>query len=227
MNNGILSVTAISSTEIQVIANAGSDANSGLNSSPYQFDETTTNSGGTDSAWQSSTTYSDTGLSPNTQYCYRVKVRDFVLNESTYSAQVCATTPAVVTDSDGDGLTDAQEATLGTNPNNADSDGDGLNDGAEVNTHNTNPLASDSDSDGLSDNAEVSTHLTNPNSSDSDSDGLSDGAEVNTHQTNPLASDSDSDGLSDSVEINTENTDPLDSDSDNDGLNDGAEVNTY
>jgi len=227
VNNGILSVTAISSTEIQVIANAGSDANSGLNSSPYQFDETTTNSGGTDSAWQSSTTYSDTGLSPNTQYCYRVKVRDFVLNESTYSAQVCATTPAVVTDSDGDGLTDAQEATLGTNPNNADSDGDGLNDGAEVNTHNTNPLASDSDSDGLSDNAEVSTHLTNPNSSDSDSDGLSDGAEVNTHQTNPLASDSDSDGLSDSVEINTENTDPLDSDSDNDGLNDGAEVNTY
>ncbi|MBX3176147.1 MAG: hypothetical protein KF886_02185 [Candidatus Hydrogenedentes bacterium] len=34
-------------------------------------------------------------------------------------------------DSDGDGLTDAEEAALGTNPNNADSDGDGLLDNAD------------------------------------------------------------------------------------------------
>ena len=35
-------------------------------------------------------------------------------------------------DSDGDGLSDAQEATLGTDPANPDTDADGLFDGAEV-----------------------------------------------------------------------------------------------
>ena len=35
-------------------------------------------------------------------------------------------------DTDGDGLTDDQEATLGTNPNLADTDGDGLSDALEV-----------------------------------------------------------------------------------------------
>ena len=43
------------------------------------------------------------------------------------------------TDSDGDGLSDAKEAILGTNPNNPDSDGDGMSDGDEV-AYGTNPL---------------------------------------------------------------------------------------
>ena len=42
-------------------------------------------------------------------------------------------------DDDGDGLTNAVEATLGTDPDNADSDGDGYDDGAEV-QDGTNPL---------------------------------------------------------------------------------------
>jgi hypothetical protein len=37
---------------------------------------------------------------------------------------------APIVDSDGDGLSDATEAVLGTDPNNADTDGDGLADGA-------------------------------------------------------------------------------------------------
>ena len=37
----------------------------------------------------------------------------------------------VIVDSDGDGLSDATEAVLGTDPNNADTDGDGLADGAD------------------------------------------------------------------------------------------------
>jgi len=42
----------------------------------------------------------------------------------------CPSTPGK--DSDGDGLTDAQERKLGTDPSSPDSDGDGLNDGADA-----------------------------------------------------------------------------------------------
>jgi len=47
-------------------------------------------------------------------------------------------------DSDGDGLTDAQEVTLGTNPFNRDTDGDGISDGMEV-ALGMNPLVADAD----------------------------------------------------------------------------------
>ena len=57
-------------------------------------------------------------------------------------------------DSDDDGLTDTEEAALGTDPENADSDGDGLSDGAEVDLG-TNPLATDTDEDGFTDGEEV------------------------------------------------------------------------
>jgi RHS repeat-associated protein len=58
-------------------------------------------------------------------------------------------------DTDGDGLTDAEEAVLGTDPRNPDTDGDGLTDGAEVRVHRTDPLRADTDGDGASDGAEV------------------------------------------------------------------------
>jgi hypothetical protein len=57
-------------------------------------------------------------------------------------------------DSDNDGLTDTQEADLGTDPDNADTDGDGLEDGAEVSLG-TDPTVSDTDGDGYSDGEEV------------------------------------------------------------------------
>jgi hypothetical protein len=66
------------------------------------------------------------------------------------------------TDSDGDGLTDAEERALGTDPNNPDTDGDGLSDGDEVNRYGTNPLLVDTDGDGVSDGDEVAAG-TNPN----------------------------------------------------------------
>ena len=59
------------------------------------------------------------------------------------------------TDSDGDGLTDFQEANLGTDPLKTDTDGDGLSDSQEVNTHKTDPLKRDSDDDGFSDGQEI------------------------------------------------------------------------
>jgi|GEM_PF-1540552 len=58
-------------------------------------------------------------------------------------------------DPDGDGLTTAQETSLGTNPLAFDSDSDGLDDLTEVNTTLTNPLMADSDGDGMSDSQEI------------------------------------------------------------------------
>lgn len=79
-------ITADSSTQITLVADTAVDAGVGLNVTPYWFDETGGASGATDSSsWQSSTSYVDTGLSPNTQYTYRVKARDSLSNESSYS----------------------------------------------------------------------------------------------------------------------------------------------
>jgi len=68
-------------------------------------------------------------------------------------------TPTVITntglDSDGDGLTDAEEAQLGTNPLKADTDGDGLTDREEVKIYLTDPKNPDTDGDGYLDGAEV------------------------------------------------------------------------
>ena len=127
-------------------------------------------------------------------------------------------------DTDGDGLTDAQEADLGTDPNSADTDGDGLSDGAEVNQYGTDPLKADTDGDGLSDGAEVNSHNTDPLKADTDGDGLSDGAEVNQYRTNPLKADTDGDGLNDGAEVNKYKTNPNKADTDGDGFTDSQEI---
>jgi len=89
-------------------------------------------------------------------------------------------------DSDGDGLTDDEEAKLGTDPFNKDTDGDGLTDGDEVKVYKTNPLNPDTDFDGLKDGQEVLTHKTNPLDRDTDKGGVADGHEVIEDHTNPL-----------------------------------------
>lgn len=111
-------------------------------------------------------------------------------------------------DSDHDGLTDGQEASLGTDPNDSDTDNDGLLDGAEVNTTHTDPTRADTDGDGLSDGVELNTTHTNPNLADSDADGLSDGTEVNSTHTDPNDADTDNDGVNDGDEIHN-GTNPL------------------
>ncbi|HKJ45986.1 MAG TPA: OmpA family protein [Balneolales bacterium] len=127
-------------------------------------------------------------------------------------------------DTDGDGLTDAQEIKLGTNPNKADTDGDGLTDGQEVNKYKTNPLVADTDGDGLNDGDEVLTYKTDPLKKDTDGDGLTDGDEVLKYHTNPLKKDSDGDGLTDAQEVNQYKTDPNKADTDGDGFTDGQEI---
>ena len=112
-------------------------------------------------------------------------------------------------DSDSDGLTNAFEFALGTDPGSSDSDGDGLKDGVETRTG-FFVSASNTGSD--------------PTLPDSDADGLSDGEEVNTHNTSPVAADTDGDGLTDPVEISEHGTAPDKADTDGDGNNDSSEL---
>ncbi len=135
-------------------------------------------------------------------------------------------------DCDGDGYTNSQELTNGTNPRLADSDGDGLTDREEltgVNDPNTtanpngiitNPISADSDGDGASDSLELSQG-TNPNNGC-----VWPASHVPTSlntSTTWKASDCDNDGLTNGQEL-TNGSNPLVSDSDGDGLTDGEEV---
>ncbi len=90
-------------------------------------------------------------------------------------------------DSDADGLTDEEEAKLGTDPHNPDTDNDGLSDFDEVRKYHTDPLNPDSDYDGLKDGAEVFTYFTDPNNRDTDGGGVADGHEVMEDHTDPRA----------------------------------------
>lgn len=62
-------------------------------------------------------------------------------------------------DSDGDGLSDAEEAVLATDALNPDSDGDGLTDGEEYLERFTDPLSEDTDGDGLLDSEDAFPQL--------------------------------------------------------------------
>ena len=136
-----------------------------------------------------------------------------------------ADAPSNTLDTDGDGLTDLEEAWLGTDYTNPDTDGDGCSDYVETHfvgfcdNDPNSPL--DTDGDGLTDLEEawLGTDYTNP---DTDGDGLDDGVELDLG-TSPLRSDSDFDGLDDLTELQI-GTDPRNVDTDGDLLWDGAEV---
>jgi hypothetical protein len=67
-----------------------------------------------------------------------------------------AATLTVLTDTDGDWLTDADEINIyHTDPNKTDTDGDGLSDYDEINIYHASPLLKDSDGDGFDDGFEV------------------------------------------------------------------------
>jgi clumping factor A len=132
-------------------------------------------------------------------------------------------------DSDGDGLSDDLEETLGTDPNDGDSDDDGASDGEEHNP------SLDTDGDGLN----------NPLDPDSDDDALFDGTEMGKDcggagtdvsaghcradadpgtRTSPLDPDTDDGGATDGSEdpnldgaVDDGETDPTDGNGDDDG----------
>lgn len=144
-------------------------------------------------------------------------------------------------DSDGDGLSDADEddwyscATLGSSTgycagvsNAKDSDGDGLSDGAEVNQLGTLPRNSDSDGDSIPDGLEVKGFryqgqqwYLDPLSNDSNQDGMLDSVDCgiwsqtsSSYNPNAICPDTDSDGQ----------PDVFDRDNDNDGINDDVDL---
>jgi hypothetical protein len=99
-------------------------------------------------------------------------------------------------DRDGDGLDDATEDVIGTDPDNPDTDGNGLPDGYCM------PQVDDTDGDGIDDSVFVCAGY------DFDGDGLSDAEEI-ALGTNFLVTDTDGDKVSDGVEVK-EGKNPLD-----------------
>lgn len=126
-------------------------------------------------------------------------------------------TDADMVDTDSDGLIDALERDLGTDPTAADTDQDGLSDSYELLRLSTDPTAADSDRDGIGDAVELAMG-TDPMDPDTNRDGRLDGAEGRPE----AFIDSDNDGLSDELEL-VLGTDPNRMDSDGDGIVDGME----
>lgn len=75
-------------------------------------------------------------------------INSLLSNGSALTNGSASTVPA---DDDGDGLSNADETSLGTNPKLADSDGDGVIDSDESRFYKSNPLNKDSDGDGTTD----------------------------------------------------------------------------
>ncbi|MFA7368854.1 MAG: choice-of-anchor Q domain-containing protein, partial [Kiritimatiellales bacterium] len=95
-------------------------------------------------------------------------------------------------DADGDGLSNAEELLLGTDPLNPDTDGDTMPDGWEV-ANGFDPLNSsdanrDADGDNLVNSGEFTRH-TDPRNPDTDGDGFDDGTEA-SGGSDPLNPDS-------------------------------------
>ncbi len=118
-------------------------------------------------------------------------------------------------DSDGDGITDANEVLYGLNPYDAtdatkDIDGDGLTNIQEINTHHTNHTLADTDGDGIKDGDEIKYALNPLNSADAgldpDRDFITNAEEINVSRTDPnianpgIARDTDKDGINDKLE---------------------------
>lgn len=139
--------------------------------------------------------------------------------------QFAGTPPAVGgVDSDGDGLTDAEEQygwevlvelvnkttirrTVTSDPYRADTDGDGLTD-REEKAIGSDPRLADTDGDMVPDAEEWNQWNSDPADQDTDNDGLSDSLEL-YFGTSPILADTDGDQLSDSVELIERNRNPL------------------
>ena len=129
-------------------------------------------------------------------------------------------------DTDGDGLDDGEENSGNSNPTTQDTDGDGLSDSEEI-AFGSDPSIPDTDGDGLLDSIEFNFGL-DPNNPDTDGDLIRDGAEAT--ETEARIFDVDRDGIADGVELlylNTSSAVTQGRDTDNDGISDAEEVWAY
>lgn len=168
----------------------------------------------------------------------------------TCSSTTDATGTCSAVDTDGDGVPDSVETTLGTDPTKADSDGDGITDNVELSASGSNgpfskidtdrdgkidALDTDSDNDCLPDASEHATYrdATKPGAADANCSngqkcdlatgtcGAGGGTDAGTTDPN----DPDGDGLTNEEEGKL-GTDPNKKDTDGDGIDDGVEVGT-
>jgi hypothetical protein len=149
--------------------------------------------------------------------------RSIVLSLLLGAAPTSALAASSPQDLDGDGLTNAEEAELETDPEDRDSDDDGLTDLWEVRAYGTDPNAADSDDDTLDDGDEVLGFGTDPTDLDTDDDGLPDGQEIFAYDTDPHDADTDGDGLKDGDELFVLRFNPLVADTDDNDTVDGDE----
>lgn len=175
-----------------------------------------------------------------------------VLLTTTNGASITVEELDVVSDSDGDGLTDHAERNglptefgrIYTDPFDSDTDGDGIDDGVEivpldssVNQYNfqlnSDPTHYDSDGDGISDYMEFNTHsevirTTNIYGTEeaqfySRHSGEADFDIYWSNGSDPLEPDTDNDGVDDLIERQVQ-LDPSDPDTDEDQILDGEEL---
>jgi V8-like Glu-specific endopeptidase len=78
-----------STSSISMKAWTASDPTAPINYYFYFYSTPTGGSGWNSSGWQSSIDYTDSGLSTNHQYCYKVKARDGNNNQTSYSSGSC------------------------------------------------------------------------------------------------------------------------------------------
>ncbi len=127
--------------------------------------------------------------------------RDFGIRNSEFGINPQSNSPQSDddgTDADNDGLTDYQEAQLGTNPAYGDSDGDGVSDYSEVvgfdydgQTWYTDPLEKDTNRDGIGDGQEWNLPGSTQTTWDTDNDGTPD----------LFDRDNDGDGVPDNLDL--------------------------
>ena len=161
------------------------------------------------------------------------------------SPNTMASIPAIkAIDTDDDGLSDAEESKLGTDPLLMDTDQDSISDSQEVGVNLDSPTDSDDDdlidaldydddNDGIStfDEEKIGTSSLH---ADTDEDGILDGVEIGSNINSPL--DTDGDGIIDALDTDDDDdnidtiqeallgTNHLLKDSDGDGISDSKEI---
>ena len=128
--------------------------------------------------------------------------------------------PEETVDSDNDGTGDNADAFPENADETLDTDNDGVGDNADVFPNDASETV-DSDNDGVGDNADAFPENADE-TTDSDNDGVGDNADVFPNDASETV-DSDNDGVGDNADAFPENADET-VDSDNDGTGDNADV---